>query len=166
MPKDQIFDSSVKYTGIFSLKDFYGFSYEWLKDEKQLKVIEDEYEEKIKGPEKEVIVKWTCIRKIAEYFHYEIKVEFTVRRLKEVEVSQGGQKFKTNEGDIKIKVKGTLVKDPKEQFETSATMKVWRGIYEKFIIPSRVKQYEDKLRDICNDYLAEAKAFLDLEGKR
>ena len=166
MPKDQIFDSFVKYAGIFNLKEFYNFSYTWLKEEEQMKVIEDEYEEKIKGPEKEVIVKWTCKRKIAEYFHYEIKVEFTVRRLKEVEVTQGGAKYKTNDGEIKVKVKGTILKDPKEQFETSATMKVWRGIYEKFIIPSRVKQYEDKLVDVCNNYLAESKAFLDIEGRR
>jgi len=166
MAKDQIFDSSVKYAGIFSYKDFYEFSYNWLKNEQQMKVIENEYEEKIKGTEKEVVVKWTCKRKIAEYFEYEIKVEFTVRRLTEVEVTQGDKKFKTNNGEIKIKVKGTIIKDPKEQFETSATMKVWRGIYEKFIIPSRIKQYEDKLLDICDKYLAESKAFLDIEGKR
>ena len=62
-------------------------------------------------------------------------------------------------------IKGTLVKDYEGKFEKTSTQKFMRSIYEKWVIHSRVKEYEDKLMNDCNEFLAQAKAFLDLEGK-
>ncbi|NCN86317.1 hypothetical protein GW932_00640 [archaeon] len=166
MPKDQIFSSAIKYAGIFSFKDFYEFSFKWLKGEMGLTISEEEYEEKLKGNAKDIKVKWKGTAKVAEYFNFEVGITFEVEGLTEVEINQGGEKIRSNQGKIKIKITGTLIKDPKNQFETTPTMKMWRGIYEKFIIPSRIKQYEDKLVGGCDEYLAQAKAFLDLEGRK
>lgn len=163
--KETKFNSAIKYAGIFSFKDFYQFCFKWLKGEMDLKVIEDEYEEKVKGNSKEIKVKWTCSAKVSDYFHYEVKVEFEVKNLVEVEINQGGKKIGTNQGEIKLKVKGAIQKDPKGEFETSATTKFWRGIYETFIIQGRIKEYEDKLSSGCDEFLGQAKAFLDLEGR-
>lgn len=166
MAKDMVFSNKIKYVGIFNFRNFYEFSFNWLTNEVGLILIEDEYEEKLSGNSKDIKVKWTGKAELAEYFHYDIKIEFRVRFLTEVEVVQDGVKTKTNKGEIKIDVKSFLVKDPEGQFETSGTMKIWRGIYEKFIIPSRVKQYEDKLIEDSNEYISQAKAFLDLEGRQ
>lgn len=165
MAKDMIFSNKMKYSGIFNFKNFYEFSFKWLKGEVGLTLIEDEYEEKLSGNSKDIKIKWTGKAKVADYFHYEIKIGLEVRFLTEVEVINDGVKTKTNKGEIKISVKSFLIKDPYGQFETSGTMKVWRGIYEKFIIPSRIKQYEDKLIGDSDEYIAQAKAFLDLEGR-
>lgn len=166
MAKDTKFNSKIKYAGIFDFKEFYQFCFKWLKGEMDLKVIEEEYEEKLKGNEKELKIKWKCTAKVADYFEYEVQVEFEIKRMIEVEINQGSSKVKTNQGEIKISVKGVMVKDPKGQFESSAKTKFMRGIYEKFIIPSRIKEYEDKLAMQCDEFLGQAKAFLDLEGKR
>jgi hypothetical protein len=166
MPKDVVFSSSIKYSGIFNFKSFYEFCFKWLKGEVGLSISEEEYEEKLKGNAKDLKIVWKGRAKVSDYFHYEVSIAFEVEGLTEVELLQGDAKIKTNQGKIKIKLKGTFIKDPAGQFETSATMKVWRGIYEKFIIPGRVKQYEDKLVDNCDEFLGQAKAFLDLEGQK
>lgn len=166
MAKDMKYNTKMKYVGIFNFKDFYQFCYTWLKEEVGMKIVEEKYEEKIKGLEKEVVVEWKCTSKVADYFEYEMGIKFEIKRLTEVEVNKGNSKIKTNEGEITLSVKGIFVKDPKGQFETTSTNKFLRGIYEKFIIPSRIKEYEDKLIEYCDDFLSQSKAFLDLEGRK
>ena len=86
--------------------------------------------------------------------------------MKKVELNQGGRKIKTNQGEISIDVKGILVRDYQNKFESSATLRMWRAIYEKWIIQSRVEQFEGKIVGDSDELLNQAKAFLDLEGKR
>lgn len=166
MTKDKKFDSKIKYSGIFDFKEFYQFCFKWIKGELEMKVVEEEYEEKLKGNEKELKIKWKCSIKVTDYFEYEMGVDFDIKRMVEVEVVRDSSKIKTNQGEIKLSVKGIFVKDPKGQFESDAKTKFMRGIYEKFIIPSRIKEYEDRLVADCDEFLAQAKAFLDLEGRK
>jgi len=162
--KDDVYASKLKYKGYFNFKDFYGFCYNWLTEELGMNVTENEYSEKITGPTKEVAFKWTCKSKVTDYFAFEIKLAFRILQLSEVEINKGGVKVKTNSGDITIKLKAILIKDYDGKFETSGRMKIWRGIYEKWIISQRVTQFEDKLTGMADDFLGQAKAFLDLEG--
>ena len=83
-----------------------------------------------------------------------------------MEIDQGGTKIKTNKGSIEIKTKGVLVKDYEGKFETNALNKFLRSIYEKWVIPSRVMEFETKLAEDCDEFLNQAKAYLDLEGKK
>jgi isocitrate dehydrogenase len=71
-----------------------------------------------------------------------------------------------NKGSVEVSVKGNLLRDYKGKFEKTASQKFMRSIYEKWVIYSRIKEYEGKLIEDCNEFLAQAKAFLDLEGKR
>lgn len=164
--KDKVYSSKLKYGGIFNFKDFYEFCYNWLSEEMGMSVSEDEYSEKIAGPTKNIDIKWKATSKVSDYFAFEIKADFQIMGLTEVEISQGGNKVKTNKGSIGVKVTATLVKDYDGKFETSAKMRLWRGIYEKWIISQRVKEYEDKLSGGAEGFLGQAKAFLDLEGRR
>jgi len=164
--KDTIFSSTIKYDGIFSFKDFYLFCYEWLTEETDLYITEKKYEEKIQGDQKDVIVEWEGMRKLTDYFRFDMKVDFTIRRLKDVEVSQGGVNIKTNQGSVKVKVKGILTRDYDGKFETTASKKFLRGIYEKWVITSRIGEMEEKISTECDDFLNQAKAYLDLEGKK
>jgi len=165
--KDTIFSSIIKNEGIFSFKDFYLFCYEWLKEETEMDPLKEEkYEEKIKGDEKDIIIKWIGERKLTDYFRFDVKVEFTVRHLKDIEVSQDGINVRTNKGDVKVSVKGILVRDYQGKFETTAFKKFLRAIYEKWVITSRIVEMEEKMSKECDDFLNQAKAYLDLEGKK
>jgi len=71
-----------------------------------------------------------------------------------------------DKGGIKLSIKGVLIRDYDGRFEGSALRKFMRSIYDKWIIPSRIEQMEDKLISKCDEFLNQAKAYLDLEGKK
>jgi hypothetical protein len=164
--KEEIFSSKIKYDGILSFKDFYKFCYDWLKEEEGYDVIEDKYKEKLSGNEKGIEIEWTATKKITDYFKFQIKVKFKIDRLKDVEINNEGAKIKTNQGGVETGVKGTLIRDYEGKFEKNSFQKFLRGIYEKWVIASRVEQFEDKLVGNCDEFLNQAKAYLDLEGKK
>ena len=74
-------------------------------------------------------------------------------------------KVETNKGQVKIKTEGILSRDYKGKFETSAFNKFLREIYEKWIITSKVEEFKGKIAEYCDEFLLQAKAYLDLEGK-
>lgn len=164
--KDTIFSSKAKYNGIFSFKDFYKFCYEWLRDEVGLEIKEDKYSEKLSGDTKEIEVEWTGTKKVTDYFKFEVKVKLRVLGLQNVEVLKDKQKIKTNQGSIEVGVSGTLIRDYAGKFEQDAFKKFMRAIYEKWVITSRVEQLESKLISACDEFLSQAKAYLDLEGRK
>jgi hypothetical protein len=163
--KEKIFSSKVKYGEIFNFADYYKFCYDWIVDE-GFDLIEDKYVEKLKGDAKEIDVEWTCKKKITDYFLFEVKVKYKVINMKKIEINYGGNKINTNKGTVETAVTGTLIRDYESKFETSGFLKFLRGIYEKWVIPSRVDEFEDKLADFCNDFLQQAKSYLDIEGKK
>ena len=164
--KDTKFSSKIKYDGIFSFPNLYKFCYDWLKDETGLDISEDKYTEKLKGNSKELDIEWTGKREVTDYFKFEIGVKFKILNLINVEIKQNNTKIKTNKGSVEIKTKGTLVRDYKGKFERNFFQKFLRSIYEKWVITSRIREFEEKLIGDCDEFLAQAKAYLDLEGKR
>jgi hypothetical protein len=165
--KEDVFSSKIKYDGLINFSEFYKFCYNWLSEERGFTgLTETAYKEKIKGDSKEIDIEWKGKSKATDYFMFEIKVTFQVIGLKDVEIVKEGAKIKINKGSVETKIKGTLVRDYEGKFETSATKKFMRSVYEKWIIPSRVDEYEGKLVGTCDEFLSQAKAFLDLTGKR
>ncbi len=164
--KDKLFSSKIKYSGLVNFEDFYKFCYDWLKDETGLNLAEDKYSEKISGDAKNLEIEWTGTKELTDYFKFEAKVSFRIIGLTNVEITQDGKKIKMNKGTIEITIKGTLLRDYKGKFEKTAVQKFLRGIYEKSVIPSRVEQFQDKIIGDCDEFLSQAKAYLDLIGKR
>jgi len=164
--KEKIFSSNISSKGIFSFQDSYKFCYDWLTEETGVDVLESKYAETLKGNVKDIDIEWEGTKKVTDYFKFEIKVVFKIIDLAEVEVEQGGAKIKTNKGKIKITVAGTLIRDYDGKFEKDAFRKFLRSIYEKWVIKSRIDQFEDKLFEDCDEFLSQTKAYLTLEGKR
>jgi len=164
--KDTLFKSKMKHGGVFSFKDFYIFCYNWLKDETGLIITEKKYIEKIAGDKKIIEVKWECYRKLTDYFKFELEVKIKADPLFKATITQDGAQVETNKGTVEVEIKGVLVRDYQGKFEMSATQKFMRSIYEKWVVPSRIDQFEDKVTGDCDEFLGQAKAWLDLEGKR
>ena len=83
-----------------------------------------------------------------------------------MEIQKEGKKIQANKGLVEISIKGILVSDYDGKYDTSPTLRFFRGVYEKWIIPSTIEQFEEKLISHCDKFLGEAKAYLDLEGKK
>ncbi len=163
--KDKIFSSKIKYDGLLDFKEFYKFCYQWLNEETGLDVVENKYAEKISGDAKNIKVEWTGQSVVTDYFMFKVSVRFEVINLTNVEIVQDGKKIKMNKGSVEVSISGSLVRDYDGKFEHTSSQKFMRSIYEKWVIPSRIKEYEGKLVSDCNEFLSQAKAFLDLEGK-
>jgi|TARA_B100002003_G_scaffold27849_1_gene23086 hypothetical protein len=164
--KETVFSSNLKYAGIFPFSDLYNFCYTWLTEEAGLDILEDKYEEKLEGDTKEINIKWIGEREVTDYFKFEFVIEFVIRNLKKVEINQDGKKVETNKGNAKIKVKGDLIRDYEGRFETNAFLKFLRSIYERWVISSRIDQFKEDIFKEGDEFLAQTKAYLDLEGKK
>lgn len=164
--KEEIFSSKIKYTGLLDFGEFYNFCYQWLVEEMQLDTVENKYSEKITGDSKGIKIEWTGTRKVTDYFKFSVNIKFEITNLTNVEATQNGRKIKMNNGTVEMKVKGTLIRDYDGKFEKTAGQKFIRSIYEKWVIASRIEQFEEKLISDCNEFLVQAKAFLDLEGRK
>ncbi|MFC1710629.1 hypothetical protein ACFLZJ_00515 [Nanoarchaeota archaeon] len=167
MPEEEIvFESKMKKDGIFTFKEYYNFCYQWIDEETDLDIIEKKYKEKLRGDSKEIQIQWEATKKMTDYFQFKMKVDFLVLDLKNIEVTKGNAKIRTNSGSVKAKIKGILVRDYEGKFERGAFRKFLRSVYEKWIIKSRIEQFEDRIIGDCDEFLTQAKAYLDIEGRK
>ncbi len=161
---DTIFDQSVKHKGFFNYTDLYNFCFNWFKDN-GYKLFEKAYTEKLSSFGKEVVIEWNAKKKISDYFRLEIKAKWHILGMNDAEIMIEDRKEKTNKGEVKIAIKGELVRDYEENWDKTPFYKFLRGIYDKYIIRTTMDDYEDKVMDDATDFYNEIKAFLNLEGK-
>ena len=163
--KDTIFSGKIKHKGMFGFKDFYSFAYDWLCEE-SYNVTEKSYSEEITGDSKKVEIEWEAKKKISDYFRFLMKISWKVLNLKEVEIVKEGKKVKTNSAQVEIKIKGIIVKDYDSRWENNPFAKFMRGVYDRYVIKSRIDEYEDKIKSESDEFVDQCKAFLALEAKR
>src|SRR3989338_1152885 len=137
--KDLIIKEKIQHSGIFSFSGLYAFAHAWLKDQEDYSVMEEEYSEKVSGNSRELTIKWTATKKMGDYFKAEIKLEYKVSDLTDVEVETDGQKKRMNKGKVSVEFKGALIKDYSSKWEDKPINKFLREVYNKYIIPQRVE---------------------------
>lgn len=162
--KDIVFDGKVKQKGIFDYKEMYIFAYSWLTD-KGYSLVEKNYTEKVNPDGKEVEIEWDASRRISDYFKFILKVNWRILGMTDVEVEKNGAKVKINKGYLEIKVKAVLEKDYEHRWENSPFLKFMRGLYDRYIIKGRIEGYEGKIYGDADEFLAQIKSFLALEGR-
>jgi len=162
--KKEVYKQKLKQKGYWNYADLYNFCFNWLKDE-GYDLKENEYTEKLSSFGKELVIKWEAEKKITDYFKNVVEVEWHVLGMKDAEVEQDGKKVSTNKGEVKLTIRANLVRDYEERWEDKAIWKMMRGIYEKYVIRTTTKEYEDDLEDKAKEYLRDIKAFLQLDGR-
>lgn len=164
--KDVILKEKIKYSGYGKFGDAYSYAHDWLKQE-GYNIIEEGYTEKVKGNSKDVEISWIASKQITDYFKIEVNLKWRVLGLESVEVEVDGKKKKMDKWvELSIDVKGTLIKDYKNEWNKSATTKFFKEVYNKFVIPSRTEQMKEKVEKIVQDFKEEMKALFELTGKK
>ncbi len=163
--KDLLLKLKTEYSGIFDFPAFYSFAYSWFLGEKY-DVDEEKYSEKVSGNERGIVIEWKSTKKVSDYFKLEIKVKYEVEHLVDVEVEVDGKKKKMNKGKITINVASTLISDYESKWDANPTLRFMREIYNKYIIPGRVDGMKSKVFEDTNNFLEEAKAYLELTGRK
>jgi len=162
---DFISESKVKHDGIFDFKEIYRFLYTAFID-KLYDLEEIAYSEKNSATGKEIDFHWVASRKISDYFRFKIKIDWLILGMNSVEVTKEGIKTKMNKGALEIKFSCFLEKDYEARWEGTAFLKFLRGVYDDYVIKSRIVDYEHRLLMEMNEFADQAKAFLVLEAKR
>ncbi|MCK4997851.1 hypothetical protein KAS08_06135 [Candidatus Pacearchaeota archaeon] len=158
--KESVYEMTMKQKGYWNFSDTYAFLYDWLK-QKKYGLAEESYEES-SGAAKEIKIKWKATKKVTDYFKYEIALDWHILGMKDAEVEVEGKVKKTNKGDLKIKVEGTFIRDYDSTWEGKPFWQFARGLYEKYIIASNVKEYSDGLEDEATAMVEDLKAFLQM----
>lgn len=161
---DRVYESKFKFTGIFDFKQFYNFVYSWLRDYRYQIIEERTYSEKIKPEGKEIEIQWVAKRKISDYFRFLLKINWLILGMTTVEVQKGDVKVKMNKGQIELKITAYLEKDYEHRWETSQVSKFMRGLYDRYVIRSRIENYEEKIMTEVDELVAQAKSYLAIEG--
>ncbi len=160
-----VYEGKVVHAGVFDFKELYRFLYEWFTSYEYV-VMEKKYSEKVKVQGKDIEIEWLCLRKISDYFRFRIKVTIRILGMIAVELARGGVKIRKDKGEIEIKFGSFLERDYENKWETNPVAKFLRGIYDKYIIKSRIDAYEDRLGTEVDEVIAQIKAFLALEARR
>ena len=161
--KDIVYKGKIKHTGLFDFGEIYKFCYGWLIDKDYL-VTEKTYSEKVTPTGKLVEILWEGSRKISDYFRFVLKIQWRIIGMTEVEVQKEGVKVKMNKGQPEITFTAVLEKDYEHRWENSAFLKFLRGVYDRYIIRGRIEKYEEKIFQEVDEYIAQTKSFMALEG--
>lgn len=161
--KKEVYKEKFKHTGYWKYKEVYDMVFFWLRDH-QYKINENLYNEKIISNGKEVVIRWEAEKKVTDYFKYQIKADWHILGMKDVEVEIDGKKQKTQNGEVEIIFKGVLIKDYEKRWEDKPLWKFLRGVYEKYVIRATVDEFEDHVEDDVREMIGELKAFLKLEA--
>ncbi len=160
-----VYDGKINHGGIFDFKELYKFMFDWFKDYQYL-LHEKKYSEKVKADGKELEIEWLCFRKISDYFRFRIRMVARFLRMVSVEVQQEGVTIKRDKSDMEIKFYTWLERDYENRWEQNPVTKFLRGLYDKYIIRSRIDFYEDKLKDEIDEMMTQTKSFLALSATR
>ena len=159
--KKEVFKQTIKKKGYWNYIDLYNFCFDWFKRE-NYDVMENQYIEKLSDRGKEIILDWRAEKKVTDYFQNVVNVKWHILEMNSAEVERDGKKEKTNKGEVKIIILGELEKDYEERWEGRPLWKFMRGVYEKYIIRTTSKEYEDDLTDKSVEFALDVKAFLEL----
>lgn len=164
--KDVIIKEELKYAGLGNFRDIYNFTHDWLISD-NYKVIEEKYTEKIKGNEKELEIVWKAKKLLSDYFRSTIEMKWTIRNMTDVEVEVDGKRKQMNKfGYFKLAMKGILEKDVLSKWTGTAMQQFFKDMYHKYVIPQRIEDREDKIKDTVRELKDEVKAYLELTGLR
>ena len=163
--RDLLLKEKFDHTGIFDFGAFYSFAHSWFKEE-GYSVDEDKYSEKVSGNSRDIIIEWTIVKRLSDYFKIEHKVRFMIEKLTDVEVEINGTKKKMNKGKVEMEIKANLVSDPESKWDKTPFYRFIRDIYSKYIIPSRIDSLKNKTTDDARKFKEELKYYLELIGRR
>jgi hypothetical protein len=163
---DKIYESKVKFDGLFDFKSLYNFINKWLSTYGYGVIEEKSYSEKIRPEGKEIEIVWNARKTVSDYFRFLLKITWRVFGMVSVEAQKGDVKLKLNKGGVEINIGGFLEKDYESRWESSPTNKFLRGVYDRYIIKSRIDSYAGKIMEEVDELVAQAKSYLEMEGRR
>lgn len=154
----------------FHLKNLYKLIHEWMIEENFSDVDskDDKFEHlyfdrTIGTGAKEHIIWWRCHRYPQGengYYEYFLKINWRTINMRETEVVYQGHKFKTNKGEVILRIKAYLMQDHKKRWRDNPFLKYlepWfrKRVYKQQLEAARIDLYKTayRLHNVVKQYL-------------
>ena len=153
----------LQWTGIFHLEELYKKMKFWLDfngygDEKK-NFMEERYVERIKGPSKQLEVKWIGEKFIDDYFSIIFTIDFLIIGLKEIETQKEGKKIKMNFGTVIVYFTSDLIKNRQNKYNDNG---LFKKFYENVLVKSKIEQHQSAAYSKVYSFHDEVKSYLEL----
>jgi len=151
----------IRQQSIFDMSDLYKIMFRWF-FQHNYDFQEKQYMEQATQRGKHIEIGWETAKKVSDYIKYHIDIKFLILGLDSVEIEINNLKKKTNKGDIEMRFDAYLELDYENKWEGKPVTKFLREIYNKFVVKSRMENYEAELHEELYEFLNEIKSFLNL----
>lgn len=153
-PKERIVDGKTfSYTGLIDFQSFYKSMKEFW-DNKGFDFFENKHEEKVKDDgSRSISLEWHTEKKITDYVTYSYDISISIDTLKLLD------NMKQYAENLNIKINGDLITDYQKYFGDKPFNIFLRGLFEKYLYDSELKDHKKNVGKIADDFLNLAKDF-------
>lgn len=148
----------IEHEDVFHLKNLYKLVHEWLEDEDFISIdtisegdndkVETLYLDRINmSGEKEHFIWWRTVQvpRGNSYYRYFLKIDWQTLYMKNIEIMHKGHKFKTNKGDVILRIEAWLQLDYQDKWRKNPFLNIFEKWFrERFYLDS-IKKYRDDL---------------------
>ena len=156
----------LRYSGLFDFDGLYSMMAQYLKVNRYW-FHEYKYKHKVPSPlgaEQEIF--WRGEKKVNEYIHYSIFLDFHLWEMTEVEVVQKGVKKTLTSAKMQINIIGFMDIDWEKRYEQSVFLQALKDFYNKYVLKRELESiYWDTLHYRCQKFLNVIKEYLDMQAK-
>ena len=154
-------ESAIEYEGLFDLKELYALVDDYLKQKNYDKV--EKMNKEFVGPNgKEVYYILTPYMSISDFVRKILKIDFTAKDVKDVEVEIDGSKRRMQQGKIKILLSGILMTDYEGRWEQTAFYYFIRTMFNKYVYRQYTEDFEGQLKNDVTMLREQVGALLNL----
>ena len=163
----------IEHEDVFHLKNLYKLVHEWLVDEDFVSVdtaddkCESLYLDRTKpGGDKEHWVWWRCIQvpRGNSYYRYYLKIDWQTLYMTKIEIMHKGQKFKTNKGDVILRIEAWLQLDYQEKWQKNPFLRIFDKWFRERFYLANIKKYRQDLYATAFRLHQTIKQYLELKA--
>lgn len=157
MPAERIVDGKVfSYTGLINFKDLYS-SIKGFWEGKGYDFIEKKHEEKVRDDgSRSINFDWHCEKDITDYVKHSIDFNISADSIKLVNVGGYEKEYIEN---FNVKINADLIYDLGKMFGDKPFNIFLRGLFEKYVYGSELKEHRKSLSKVVDEFLNMLKDF-------
>jgi hypothetical protein len=138
-------ETDITYEGIFEMKEIYALIDDFLKN-KNYDKMEKVNRETVTATGKEIYYILTPFMAFSDYARKIMKIDFTAKEVKDVEVEIDGKKRQMQQGKVKILLSGIMETDYEGRWEQTAFYYFIRTMFNKYVYRPYTEDFEGQVK--------------------
>jgi hypothetical protein len=156
---------SLKYLGLFDMKEFYSIIERWLKD---MGYDKDDYTHEYNVFEEGKVIKIELrpYRSVSDYVKLYMKINIVANNLKDVIVKIDEKDTQLQDGNVSVVFAGFVITDYEKRWVSNALSYFFRVIIDKYLYSGYIRNFEKLMMEDINLLYEELSSYLNLNKYR